>query len=327
MFGLWLGASLAIGAGGTWFARRYALRHQLLDAPGERRAHTQPTPRGGGIGIVVALLLAGLWLLRVVVDPIALGAMLVGFALVALVGLVDDHRPLSPWLRLAVQGIAAALLACAIFRQSHEPGLALAAFLLAMTLANVWNFMDGINGIAATQAILVALAIAVLQAGALTWWAWALVAATLGFLPFNFPKARVFLGDVGSGALGFALAALLMQGLIGAQPIHWALWALPPSAFLIDAALTLLGRMRRGERWWEPHALHAYQKWAQRCGSHVKVTCMYAAWTLVAIILMNVLAAAPVRIFAVLAVVAAWYMTGTGIWLLLQKPSMKGVSR
>jgi len=327
MFAAWLLVSLAIGAGGTWLARRYALQHALLDAPGERRAHTQPTPRGGGIGIVVALLLAGVWLLREVVDPVAFGAMLAGFALVAFVGWVDDHRPLSPWTRLAVQGIAAALLACAMYRQSHEPVLALAAFVLSMGLANVWNFMDGINGIAATQAILVGLAIAILQAGPGSWWAWALVAATLGFLPFNFPKARVFMGDVASGALGFALAALLMQGLIGAQPIHWALWALPPSAFLIDASLTLLGRMRRGERWWEPHALHAYQKWAQRRGSHVAVTWTYAAWTCIAIILMNVLSAAALTMAGVIVVVASWYTTGAWIWLLLQKPSDKGVPR
>jgi hypothetical protein len=102
---------------------------------------------------------------------------------------------------------------------------------------------------------------------------------------------------------------------------------LPPSAFLIDASLTLLGRMRRGERWWEPHALHAYQKWAQRRGSHVAVTWTYAAWTCIAIILMNVLSAAPFTMAGVIVVVASWYTTGAGIWFLLQKPSDKGVPR
>jgi UDP-N-acetylmuramyl pentapeptide phosphotransferase/UDP-N-acetylglucosamine-1-phosphate transferase len=320
MFAAWLLASLAIGAGGTWLARRYALRRHLLDAPGERRAHTVPTPRGGGIGIVVALLLAGAWLLRDVVDPVALGAMLAGLALVALVGLVDDHRPLSPWLRLAVHAGACALLGFATWHQTGEPLLALVGFILSMVLTNVWNFMDGIDGIAATQALLVALAVAVLHGGMMSWWAWALAAATLGFLPFNFPKARIFLGDVGSGALGFALAALLMQVLAGAQPIHWALWMLPPSAFLIDASLTLAGRVLRGEPWWQPHALHAYQRWARRAGSHVVVTCAYAAWTLLSIGAMWMLSVAPLHEVGVLVFTVAWYTAGTGIWLLLQGP-------
>ena len=127
-----------------------------------RRANAAPcapTPRGGGIGIVVALLLAGAWLLR---DRcrIAHGwpVRSAGLALVAGVGLVDDHRPLSPWLRLGVQALAAALLAFGTWHATGDPVLAVAAFALAMVLTNVWNFMDGIDGIAATQALLVALA-------------------------------------------------------------------------------------------------------------------------------------------------------------------------
>ena len=329
MFAAWLLISLAIGAGGTWLARRYALRHHLLDAPGERRAHTAPTPRGGGIGIVVALLLAGLFLWTLAPDRLAWGAMLTGLVLVASIGLWDDHRPLSPWVRLAVQAIAAALLAWAIWRQTDEPALALLAFVLAMGLTNVWNFMDGIDGIAATQAIAVALAVAFATPGGFAaWWAWALVGATLGFLPFNFPKARIFLGDVGSGALGFALAALLVHAIREKPATSPWLWALPPSAFLIDSSLTLAGRVLRGEAWWRPHALHAYQKWARMRGSHVAVTLAYAAFTACAIACMFTLSNAAAPSNRVLVAVSAWYIAGTGIWWALQRrPEGKGVPR
>ena len=97
-------------------------------------------------------------------------------------------------------------------------------------------------------------------------------------LPGAIPKARIFLGDVGSGALGFTLAVLIVHAVAAAPSIPPWLWALPPSAFLIDSSLTLAGRVLRGEAWWRPHALHAYQKWARMRGSHVAVTLAYAAW-------------------------------------------------
>jgi UDP-N-acetylmuramyl pentapeptide phosphotransferase/UDP-N-acetylglucosamine-1-phosphate transferase len=321
---MWLFASLVVSAGLTWLARRYALRRQLLDAPGERRAHTVPTPRGGGIGIVVVLVLAALLSMGQVVDRIELGAMLAGLVLVAGVGLIDDHRSLSPFLRLGVQVVAAGLLAAGTWHATHEPALAFGAFVLAMALTNIWNFMDGIDGIAASQTLLVALPIAVLEPGAWSVWAWALVAAILGFLPFNFPKARIFLGDVGSGALGFALAALLIHRLAGAPSTHAWLWALPPSAFLIDAGLTLARRVLRRERWWRPHAQHAYQAWAREAGSHVPVTCAYAGWTVASILLMAWLGSGDRDIVQVSAVIVAWYIAGGWIWLLLQG---KGVTR
>jgi len=107
------------------------------------------------------------------------------------------------------------------------------------------------------------------------------VAGCMGFLPFNFPTARIFLGDVGSGALGFALAGL---GIWIASK-DWSqapLLMLPLSAFLIDASWTLAGRVARGQRWWLPHAEHAYQYWARRTKSHKIVTLGYAGWTVLA---------------------------------------------
>jgi UDP-N-acetylmuramyl pentapeptide phosphotransferase/UDP-N-acetylglucosamine-1-phosphate transferase len=323
-------ACFAIGAAGTWLARRYALRHALLDAPGERRAHTVPTPRGGGIGIVVAALLAGLFLLKQAwTDYTQMGAMfllvggaLPGLALVATIGLLDDHRPIAPWLRLLVHTIAAAWLAWATWQLFGIAWLALLAFGLALVLTNIWNFMDGIDGIAATQAILVAGAVAF--AGHDTWTTWALVlaAATMGFLPFNIPRARIFLGDVGSGALGFAIAALLIGRIGHASPIDAIAWSLPISAFVIDATLTLARRVIRRERWWEPHAQHAYQAWARRAGAHMPVTLAYAGWTLAAIALMRGLVGATPLV--VLLSCVAWYTAGAVIWRLLQRPELQG---
>ncbi len=325
MSAAWLLGCLLIGLGGTWFARAYALRRGVVDAPGERRAHTTPTPRGGGVSIVVALLLTGAWWLRGLADPFELSCALAGLALVAGVGLLDDHRPLSPWWRLAVQGIASALLAVGTGHATGEPTLAVAAFVLAMALTNIWNFMDGIDGIAATQALLCALAIGLLGHGAWSWWALALAAATLGFLPFNFPRARIFLGDVGSGALGFALAALLIRTVAGTSAAQAWLWALPISAFVIDAALTLARRMLRAERWWRPHAQHLYQQWARRTGSHPRVTLAYAAWTLAAIVLMATLGGQGHDALRVSVVVVAWYTAGVGAWWMLQREGSSAV--
>ncbi len=109
--------------------------------------------------------------------------------------------------------------------------------------------------------------------------------AVAGFLPFNFPRARIFLGDVGSGTLGYALAAL---GSIAAPELGWrsaVVLLLPLSAFLVDASLTLAGRMLAGERWWQPHTSHVYQSWVKTGRSHAFVTSGYVAFSLAAIII------------------------------------------
>lgn len=275
----WLFLHFAIGLAGTWLARRYAIRRDLLDHPGERRSHDVPTPRGGGISIVIALLVAACVLgWRNPQQMVLIAGFVAGLVLVAGVGVIDDHRPLSPWLRLVVQALAATVFALAVAGTWGELPIALVAFLAVMVLSNVWNFMDGINGLAASQAALVAVGLAVVMGGSWGWLALALAAACLGFLPFNFPKGRIFLGDVGSGALGFALAALLVVAL-GQGETSPILLLLPVSAFLVDSGLTLLRRLIRGERWWTAHAQHAYQRWASRAGTHAVVTVGYAGWT------------------------------------------------
>ena len=283
----WGFVHLAVGVVGTWFARRYALHRQLIDQPGERRSHRVATPRGGGIAIVASALLAFAWLAATNAIPMqTVGLIAAGLLLVAGIGWIDDHRPLSPWLRLAVQAIAAVLASIALLANGHSPASAMIGFTTVMVLVNVWNFMDGIDGLAASQALLVAAGWALLA-----WpdpWAWvlfAVAAACLGFLPFNLPPARIFLGDVGSGSLGYLLAIGLLWLPSDALQWHWLAW-LPLSAFLVDATLTLLGRILRDERWWTPHLQHAYQRWAARLGRHGPVSLAYALWTACAVVTM-----------------------------------------
>lgn len=317
---VWLALFFAIGALGTWLARAYAVQRNLLDHPGVRRSHGTATPRGGGIAIVLALLVASLAL--AVRDP-SRASLLLGFAagllLVAGIGWWDDHRPLPAWLRLGVHAVAAAMLAVAVFSAYGEVWLAIAAFAAAVVLTNVWNFMDGINGLAASQAGLVATGLGVVAVSGSVWgWlGWALVAACLGFLPFNFPRARIFLGDVGSGALGFAIAALTVAA-VAEDAMAWPLALVPLSAFMIDAGLTLGGRLLRRERWWTAHAQHAYQGWTRRVGSHVPVTLGYAAWTAAGLMLVEGLVS-HARFFLTSAVVLAWYTSGAFLWWRLQR--------
>ncbi len=315
MFG-WLILHLGIGVAGTWLARRYALQRDLLDHPGERRSHAVATPRGGGIAIVLALLVAAIALaLRERAQDVLLTAFAVGVALVAGVGLMDDHRPLSPWVRLSVHVVAGLLLAAAILYHSGNVWASLLAFALALVLTNIWNFMDGINGIAATQAVLVALALALMASGAWLLVCLALAAACIGFLPFNFPHARIFMGDVGSGAIGFAIAAL--AAVVASAPGADAAWLLLPlSAFLVDSGLTLLRRMSRGERWWTPHTQHAYQVWARRSG-HSVVTLAYGAWTASGLAVIVAFEGLPV--FFMLCICIAWYMSAALAWWALQR--------
>ncbi|MGO4260593.1 lipopolysaccharide biosynthesis protein [Lysobacter sp. TAB13] len=319
--GSWIAIFAALGAAGTWLARAYALSRNMVDEPGERRSHAVATPRGGGIAIVAALLVAAIALsLRFPsYAPKAL-AFGLGLSLVAAIGWVDDHRPLSPWLRLGVHALAAALLAFVLWHGGSPNWLVLAAFVLAVGLTNVWNFMDGINGLAASQTVLVALAVAWMGGGEVwRWLALALLAASLGFLPFNFPRARIFMGDVGSGAIGFAVAGLIVLGADAARPwrgMTLALLLIPLAAFMVDSSLTLLRRVGRGERWWTPHTQHAYQVWARRIG-HARVTFAYAVFTGLAVASLSLVT--EVRFGFMLCMGAGWYISGAFFWWLIQR--------
>lgn len=313
-----LAAIAALAAVGAWLALRHALRHGLFDQPGERRSHSVATPRGGGIGIVVAWAVGCvvLWLAGMLAPPLA-AASVAGLALVGGVGWIDDHRPLSPWWRLAAHVVAGSLLAAGLWGAGAPPWLVALAFAAVPVLVNAWNFMDGIDGLATSQAALASLGFALLaptHVASLP--ALALVAACLGFLPFNFPRARIFLGDVGSGALGFTLAASASVALLEAGPVAGPGLLVPAfllvSAFLIDTALTLARRIVRRERWWTPHVEHAYQRLAARLGSHAPVTLLYAAWTVGALLASLAVASRPASVK--LSFAGGCVLTGILVW-------------
>jgi len=309
----WLSCIVAAFAG-TWMARVYALRARLLDAPGERRSHHVETPRGGGIAIVVVVL-AGLgWIAwtspgtRPLIACIAAGMLLV-----AAIGWVDDHRPLPVRLRLGVHALAGLVLAVGIGIQGGSLPMCAFAFALALVWTNIWNFMDGIDGIAASQAAIWGGALALMapaeplrMLGAMT------AAACVGFLPLNFPRARIFMGDVGSGVLGFLVAAGFAWLLSSAGMAGWAAaFALAP--FGVDAALTLGTRVIRGEAWWTPHVQHLYQRLARMHG-HPAITLAYGGWSLTGALAWRVLRGSE-EIFIFTSLVA-WYLLAAVIWAL-----------
>ena len=318
----WLAAHLAVGFAGTWLAWRYALRRKLFDEPGARRSHAVATPRGGGISIVASMLVA-IALVPVLADPggaLPFAGIAAGLLLVASVGWIDDHRALSPWWRLVVHAVAAALLAWAVSALGGGAAQAVAAFVAALVLVNVWNFMDGIDGLASSQAAIAALGYALFAGdGVVFWLGLALVAAICGFLPFNVPKARIFLGDVGSGSLGYALAVLasLCMPAFDGDPVRMAALALPLSVFLIDASLTLGCRILRREKWWEPHVQHAYQGLARRVGSHMPVTLAYGVATILPVLAL--LASRSFSAPVLLAIIGAVFVAGGAAWAGLRK--------
>ncbi|MET0231830.1 MAG: glycosyltransferase family 4 protein [Rhodanobacteraceae bacterium] len=297
---LWASAALVISALLTSGSIAYAKRRRLIDEPGIRRSHTVPTPRGGGIGIVVAILVCGL------LPPIACGAQGITFwwlapavVGIALVGWIDDHGGLSIAKRFAMHCAAALwtfvvpLLPLAI-GGGPAPWLivlmlggGLIAALLSVWSINLHNFMDGIDGILALQSIFVFWTLAALFAAiGETAYAWQLAlwaAAVLGFVPFNFPRARIFMGDVGSGVLGFLVAVAVIWQLLH-PGIAFATGLVACSAFVTDATCTLVSRMVRGRRWYSAHREHLYQ-WLVRCGnSHARVVAYYMGWNLLIVL-------------------------------------------
>ncbi len=314
----WVLLHLVLAAGLTVLARRYAMARQLLDQPGERRSHRVATPRGGGISIVVATLTASIVLALYWPEhaPV-LWCFAAGLVLVAAVGWLDDHRPLSPWLRLVVQAVAGAILGAGLYGSGETMLTAALALVLVMVLVNVWNFMDGIDGLASSQALIAAVGAGLLLGSG----PWALLAAgfagaVAGFLPFNFPQARIFLGDVGSGSLGYTLAALVTVAWLE-RPATWMLLLLPICAFFVDTAFTLARRIIRREQWWAPHVQHAYQGWARRIGSHVPVTVAYGLFTLGAVL--SMLWTIGLRPLEAFWFTAFWYGLAAWAWVVQQR--------
>lgn len=264
--------------------RRYALVHHILDVPNERSSHKLVTPRGGGVAIVIAYIAALLVMAALgYMDRATLYAMAVAPLLVAGIGFMDDRRSISMKWRLLVHFLAAFWLIywlhegrqIPVFEFDTVTGVML-FFITAVALVwllNLYNFMDGIDGITASETIFVAVVLGVFawlggfKAIAVT--GFVLAVATAGFLVFNWPPARLFMGDVGSGFLGITLGGLTFALSLKTGVVFP--WLILFGVFVVDATLTLLTRMVRGERWYEAHRSHAYQYAAQRWG-HLRVT-------------------------------------------------------
>lgn len=271
----------------TWAWIVVARRWGVQDLPGQRRVHAIPTPRGGGVAIVLAWLAALAWILRgeFAAAPPELAWLAGGVSGFLVLGLVDDLFDLGAMAKFALQ----VLLAAALFAPGMPGGIWLgiagfaALWLGLVYFVNVWNFMDGINGIIGSQSLLVALAVATWpgQQTGLGVAALVLAGACLGFLPFNLPSARVFLGDAGSMGLGAALFLLLVlswrNGSI--QPVQALLLCSP---VLLDTGLTLARRSLAGRRVWRAHREHLYQYAVRKGHSHARVSLAYAGATLLA---------------------------------------------
>lgn len=260
------------------------MSRQLMDRPNERSSHSAPTPRGGGIAIVVAFLAS---LLMVDGVPVAAVVALVGGgAGVAAVGFVDDHGHIAArWRLLAHFSCAAWILYWTGIPQFEWMGVAvdvgsIAAVLAALYLVwmlNLYNFMDGIDGLAGAEAVTVGVG------GTTICWVTGmqqtgdiglpvlLAAAALGFLAWNFPRAKIFMGDAGSGFLGLMLGAFSLQAAVARPVLLWC-WLVLLGVFIVDATMTLIRRLLRGERIYEAHRSHAYQHASRECGTHHPVT-------------------------------------------------------
>ena len=277
----------------TGLLRWYALQRKVLDVPNQRSSHKVPTPRGGGMAIVVAFLVAG------AMSPIWASlaqqvAVLIAGALVAAVGFIDDHVSISPLKRLLAHAIGAALVAYAAGGlptldlwgwQFELSWLGYAVALVGLIwLVNLYNFMDGIDGLAGVEAVSVCLVVTGLHylggqtpIGSLPL---LLGVATLGFLLWNWPPARIFMGDGGSGFLGLMLGALMLLDASSEPNMLWV-WLVLLGVFVVDATWTLLHRWLLGIKLSEAHRTHAYQYAARSVGCHLPVTLMVLAINLV----------------------------------------------
>lgn len=270
----------------TLFLRRYALSRSLIDIPNARSSHLVPTPRGGGVAIVLSFLVAlPILLMSGATSQSVTWALMVGGAAVAVLGFLDDHGHIAARWRLLGHFSAAiwALVCIGGLPPISLPGGTvdlgwlghiLAVFYLVWVL-NLYNFMDGIDGLASVEAICVCLgACLVYGLGGYPMLIWApllLSMAVLGFLYWNVPAARIFMGDAGSGFLGFVLGGLSLAAAWQNANLLWV-WLILLGVFITDATVTLIRRLMRGDKVYEAHRSHAYQFAARKVGRHLPVT-------------------------------------------------------
>lgn len=283
-----------------------------LDRPNTRSLHEDPVPRAGGLaillGAVIGSLLAGTWELAWLAIALVL----------AVVSWVDDRRGLPIAARLSVQTLVTILFLWFSGEGVPWPILLFAAIVIVW-MTNLYNFMDGSDGLAGGMAVIGfgCYAIAAWMGGdhQLSLVCWCLVAGTLAFLVFNVPPAKVFMGDVGSVPLGFLAAAI---GFLGWREGIWPMW-FPPlvfSFFIIDATVTLLRRAVRGERIWEAHRDHAYQRLIRSGWSHRRL--MLISWSLMLLAGVTALVLLDQSVAVITASLAGWSMIYAGVLIAVE---------
>lgn len=278
----------------AWLVLRNAPALGLIAEPNARSSHTRPTPSGGGLGIVAGGLIAALPALLDSFWPVVV--VVAASLAIAAIGFLDDRRPLPARLRLGAQivlvaalfaAVPLARLGAALGLEDLGPLLAVPLVLAAVYWINIFNFMDGIDGLAASEAAFILGAAAVLSLAAPgatgdphLWWMVGLAAAALGFLLLNFPPARIFMGDAGSTCLGFMIAFFALWTIAAEWLSLWQ-WAILVALFAADATVTLLRRLLQGERVYEAHRRHAYQVLSRRWRGHLPVTLLAMALNVV----------------------------------------------
>ena len=300
---LWL--FLLIG-GSSWgltgLLYRYALNTNLIDMPNERSSHSVSTPRGGGVASVISFQfgMVILWSMSLLDTMPFLGIFGAGF-LVAIVGFMDDHGHIAARWRLLAHFSAAGWLLywlsglppLVVFGVEYDFGWFgyLFAVIGVVWLLNLYNFMDGIDGIAGVEALSSSLVVGLLflfvfDEQNLSSLHLLMSASVVGFLVWNFPSAKIFMGDSGSGFIGFVLGALAIYSAHISPQMFWV-WLIMLGVFIVDATYTLFRRLLRGDKVYEAHCSHAYQYASRKYGSHLPVTlsvlminlCWLAPWS------------------------------------------------
>jgi Fuc2NAc and GlcNAc transferase len=274
------------GATGAWLTTKLVIptlrKNGLVDIPNERSSHVMPTPRGGGIGIVAGIV-AALIVGSLVGLKLPSLALMIGALVVAAIGFIDDRLGgLSVLVRLSAQVAAAGLIvwhAGAIDRIPLPAPLNLnlgslaipASILWIVALLNLYNFLDGIDGFAGLQGVVAGLGITIWGGSEVGALGLAIAGACTGFLPHNWHPAKVFMGDVGSGTLGFVLAALPFEFEQTTRGDALFVVAVCLWFFLSDGVFTIVRRLALGQKIWKAHRSHLYQRLVQAGLRHDRV--------------------------------------------------------
>jgi UDP-N-acetylmuramyl pentapeptide phosphotransferase/UDP-N-acetylglucosamine-1-phosphate transferase len=275
----------------TWLIRNFSLKKQILDVPNERSSHFHPTPTGGGLAIVVAWYAGLIYLFMYGFIPGNLFFALMSGIIIAVVSLLDDVYDIKPIIRFSAQTVTA-IISFSLLHGIHpvlflgknflpEVVLYPIAIIGIVWFINLYNFLDGIDGYASLEAIAAGLAFYFITGDNINL---ILIAAVTGFLIWNWPRAKIFMGDVGSTQLGFIIIVLGIY-FHNSDKLPIICWLILLAPFWFDATLTLFRRWRRNENLSKAHRNHIYQRLVQSGFSHLKVDLLLSAVNLILIFL------------------------------------------